>query len=159
MFLLFSWFFLLVKFTFWTRTCPMIRTPANKATGSLLLFKCGCLLGIRGIMLLVLLLLLCDALEFFFCIILALEVSILFPRVSFALVLSSTSREPISSTKLNSCLLCVRVVVKSVQKGSNLVIIPPTTNLSDKMSHPGFRGPKLGREHNHQVCWDQVSHI
>jgi hypothetical protein len=27
------------------------------------------------------------------------------------------------------------------------------------MSHPGFRGPKLGREHNHQVCWDQVSHI
>jgi hypothetical protein len=28
-----------------------------------------------------------------------------------------------------------------------------------KMSHPGFRGPKPGREHNHQVCWDQVSHI
>jgi hypothetical protein len=27
------------------------------------------------------------------------------------------------------------------------------------MSHPGFRGPKPGREHNHQVCWDQVSHI
>jgi hypothetical protein len=27
------------------------------------------------------------------------------------------------------------------------------------LSHPGFRGPKPGREHNHQVCWDQVSHI
>jgi hypothetical protein len=27
------------------------------------------------------------------------------------------------------------------------------------MSHPGFRGPKPGREHKHQVCWDQVSHI
>jgi S-adenosylhomocysteine hydrolase len=29
----------------------------------------------------------------------------------------------------------------------------------ERMSHPGFRGPKPGREHNHQVCWDQVSHI
>jgi hypothetical protein len=27
------------------------------------------------------------------------------------------------------------------------------------MSHPDFRGPKPEREHNHQVCWDQVSHI
>jgi hypothetical protein len=27
------------------------------------------------------------------------------------------------------------------------------------VSHPGFRGPKPGREHNHQVCWDQISHI
>jgi hypothetical protein len=27
------------------------------------------------------------------------------------------------------------------------------------LSHPDFRGPKPGREHNHQVCWDQVSHI
>jgi hypothetical protein len=27
------------------------------------------------------------------------------------------------------------------------------------VSHPGFRGSKPGREHNHQVCWDQVSHI
>jgi hypothetical protein len=27
------------------------------------------------------------------------------------------------------------------------------------VSHPDFRGPKPGREHNHQVCWDQVSHI
>jgi hypothetical protein len=29
----------------------------------------------------------------------------------------------------------------------------------EKVSHPEFRGPKPGREHNHQVCWDQVSHI
>jgi hypothetical protein len=28
-----------------------------------------------------------------------------------------------------------------------------------KLSHPGFGAPKLGREHNYQVCWDQVSHI
>ena len=27
------------------------------------------------------------------------------------------------------------------------------------VSHPSFRGPKPGREHKHQVCWDQVSHI
>jgi hypothetical protein len=27
------------------------------------------------------------------------------------------------------------------------------------LSHPDFRDPKPGREHNHQVCWDQVSHI
>jgi hypothetical protein len=26
-------------------------------------------------------------------------------------------------------------------------------------SHPGFGAPRPGREHNHQVCWDQVSHI
>jgi hypothetical protein len=28
-----------------------------------------------------------------------------------------------------------------------------------KMSHPGFGAPRPGREYNHQVCWDQVSHI
>jgi hypothetical protein len=27
------------------------------------------------------------------------------------------------------------------------------------LSHPGFGAPRPGREHNHQVCWDQVSHI
>jgi serine phosphatase RsbU (regulator of sigma subunit) len=27
------------------------------------------------------------------------------------------------------------------------------------VSHPGFGAPRPGREHNHQVCWDQVSHI
>jgi hypothetical protein len=27
------------------------------------------------------------------------------------------------------------------------------------MSHPDFGTPRPGREHNHQVCWDQVSHI
>jgi hypothetical protein len=32
-------------------------------------------------------------------------------------------------------------------------------SLNIMLSHPGFRGPKPGREHNHQVCWDQVSHI
>jgi hypothetical protein len=28
-----------------------------------------------------------------------------------------------------------------------------------ELSHPGFGGPRPGRKHNHQVCWDQVSHI
>jgi hypothetical protein len=27
------------------------------------------------------------------------------------------------------------------------------------LSHPGFGAPRPGREHNHQVCWNQVSHI
>jgi hypothetical protein len=27
------------------------------------------------------------------------------------------------------------------------------------LSHPGFGASRPGREHNHQVCWDQVSHI
>jgi hypothetical protein len=27
------------------------------------------------------------------------------------------------------------------------------------VSHPSFRAPRPGHEHNHQVCWDQVSHI
>jgi hypothetical protein len=31
--------------------------------------------------------------------------------------------------------------------------------LSYIMSHPDFGAPRPGREHNHQVCWDQVSHI
>jgi hypothetical protein len=29
----------------------------------------------------------------------------------------------------------------------------------EELSHPGFGAPRPGREHNHQVCWDQVSHI
>ena len=32
-------------------------------------------------------------------------------------------------------------------------------DIAARVSHPGFRGPKPGREHKHQVCWDQVSHI
>jgi hypothetical protein len=31
--------------------------------------------------------------------------------------------------------------------------------ISDGLSHPSFGAPRPGREHNHQVCWDQVSHI
>jgi hypothetical protein len=30
---------------------------------------------------------------------------------------------------------------------------------AEVVSHPGFMAPRPGREHNHQVCWDQVSHI
>jgi hypothetical protein len=28
-----------------------------------------------------------------------------------------------------------------------------------RLSHPGFGAPRPGSKHNHQVCWDQVSHI
>jgi hypothetical protein len=31
--------------------------------------------------------------------------------------------------------------------------------LGRPLSHPGFGAPRPGHEHNHQVCWDQVSHI
>jgi hypothetical protein len=31
--------------------------------------------------------------------------------------------------------------------------------LNRLLSHPGFGAPRPGREHNHEVCWDQVSHI
>jgi hypothetical protein len=35
---------------------------------------------------------------------------------------------------------------------------PPWTE-APVLSHPDFGAPRPGREHNHQVCWDQVSHI
>jgi hypothetical protein len=42
----------------------------------------------------------------------------------------------------------------------SLIHLPATwPHVHHRLSHPGFRGPKPGREHNHQVCWDQVSHI
>jgi hypothetical protein len=62
---------------------------------------------------------------------LALEDSTPFPCVSFAFALSSTSRDPTSSTMLNSCLLCFREVAKSLQEGGSLAIILLATNLSD----------------------------
>jgi hypothetical protein len=34
-----------------------------------------------------------------------------------------------------------------------------STSTSALVSHLGFGAPRPGREHNHQVCWDQVSHI
>jgi hypothetical protein len=59
-------------------------------------------------------LLLRDAFEFFFWTILALRDSTHFPWLSFALALSSTLRDPISSATLNCCLLCFREVAKSL---------------------------------------------
>jgi hypothetical protein len=32
-------------------------------------------------------------------------------------------------------------------------------HFNSQVSHPGFGAPRPGREHNHQVCWNQVSHI
>jgi len=71
-----------------------------------------------------------DALLFFLYTILAAEDSSRFPCVSFALTLSLTSRDPISSATLNSCLLCFREIAKSFQEGGRLAIIPSATNLS-----------------------------
>jgi hypothetical protein len=44
-------------------------------------------------------------------------------------------------------------------EGSLAEVQVQNKELSEELSHPGFRGPKPGREHKHQVCWDQVSHI
>ena len=36
----------------------------------------------------------------------------------------------------------------------------PLTDLTEGQCHTRVLGaPRPGREHNHQVCWDQVSHI
>ena len=40
-----------------------------------------------------------------------------------------------------------------------LLIVGHSTKMRMILSHPGFGAPRPGREHNHQVCWDQVSHI
>ena len=40
-------------------------------------------------------------------------------------------------------------------------LLPPKTgpkSYTHQVSRPGFGAPRPGREHNHQVCWDQVSH-
>jgi hypothetical protein len=52
-----------------------------------------------------------------------------FPRMSFALAFSSTSRVPMSPSIVNSYLLYSSEVAKSLQESGNLEIIPPATNL------------------------------
>jgi hypothetical protein len=55
-----------------------------------------------------------------------------------------------------------KIRVAKVSKGCPVLSrFRPTVNipLIPLLSHPGFRAPRPGREHNHQVCWDQVSHI
>jgi hypothetical protein len=47
----------------------------------------------------------------------------------------------------------------SLDGSYDMVLLPPQRDSDNDVSHPDFRGPKPGREHNHQVCWDQVSHI
>jgi hypothetical protein len=36
---------------------------------------------------------------------------------------------------------------------------PVKHTLEECVSHPDFGAPRPGREHNHHVCWNQVSHI
>jgi hypothetical protein len=38
-------------------------------------------------------------------------------------------------------------------------VLQSTFPLIPLLSHPDFGAPRPGREYNHQVCWDQVSHI
>jgi hypothetical protein len=47
------------------------------------------------------------------------------------------------------------LVVPVLPRFRPIVNIP----LMPLLSHPGFGSPRPRREHNHQVCWDQVSHI
>jgi hypothetical protein len=35
----------------------------------------------------------------------------------------------------------------------------PGEQTGAQVSHPGLGAPRPGHEHNHQVCWDQVSHV
>ena len=127
-------FLFLLIFAVWAHTYPMLITPANKATSTFLVvffLNCAVCLGFALLFsCMFFFFLLWDANEFFFYTILAAEDSTPFPRLSFALALSSTSRDPISSATLNSCLLCYREVAKSLQEGVSLAIIPPATNLS-----------------------------
>jgi hypothetical protein len=46
-----------------------------------------------------------------------------------------------------------------VEVAGMAVVVDGATGVTRAVSHPDFRGPKPGCEHNHQVCWDQVSHI
>jgi hypothetical protein len=72
-----------------------------------------------------------NALKFFFCTKLALEVSAIpFSHVSFALTFSSTSRVSMSASMVNFYLLYSSEVAKFFQESGNLEIIPPATNLS-----------------------------
>jgi hypothetical protein len=49
---------------------------------------------------------------------------------------------------------------KIIQMSCPSLTLPKNANdMFGRLSHPDFRGPKPGREHKHQVCWDQVSHI
>jgi hypothetical protein len=53
----------------------------------------------------------------------------------------------------------VRLLAESVKALALVVEQKEADRVAMSVSHPDFRGPKPGREHNHQVCWDQVSHI
>jgi hypothetical protein len=77
-------------------------------------------------------------------------------------VIGSTSFIAEDATAWLLCEAIVTVVeLSSPEVGANVIHL--FSNAIDQeqgnMSHPGFRGPKPGSEHNHQVCWDQVSHI
>jgi hypothetical protein len=56
---------------------------------------------------------------------------------------------PLASRMTDTPTMCII----SLRRSMNL------SKSQEHVSHPGFRGPKPGREHKHQVCWDQDSHI
>jgi hypothetical protein len=59
--------------------------------------------------------------------------------------------------KFSRNVIMIGVVMLMIQMPYFLQVL--SLCMVEILSHPDFRGPKPGREHNHQVCWDQVSHI
>jgi hypothetical protein len=66
---------------------------------------------------------------------------------------------------LNLCVVSQAVRGEWVDDfGALNIVLPdpepnPTEVVPEAVSHPGFGAPRPGSKHNHQVCWDQVSHI
>lgn len=89
-------------------------------------FKCGCLISLWFILLLLLPPFVVRSIRVF------LMDQIGTRRLSFALAFSSTSIDSMRSATLNSCLLYFTVVKKSLHEDGNLVIISPATNLLGK---------------------------
>src|SRR6266498_2588665 len=116
----------------WTILSLMARISAHKAAPFLvvvLFLETGCLIGI----VLVLSLVLGFLLEMEILLLHQIDARISLVSLHtcvLCLAFSSTSRDPIRSATLNSCLLYCREVAKSFQECGSLAIIHPATNLS-----------------------------
>jgi hypothetical protein len=71
---------------------------------------------------------------------------------------ASTHKEPTNETEIQQQII-LKAPVMLATKSDLLETHATDACCYALVSHPDFRGPKPGREHNHQVCWDQVSHI
>ncbi|KAL5664850.1 hypothetical protein ACJX0J_024958, partial [Zea mays] len=70
---------------------------------------------------------------------------------------SSSSSSSSNSSKHHPSLRCPETSSEFVKQQINTVRATVGVNipLIPLLSHPGFGAPRPGREHNHQVCWDQ----